>query len=193
MLLLVSRETQLEMCLLGWNLHMGANLSRTHSILFSKCHKPNLHHFLGRGAPSLLGTSGVGTHPLWNKFFLPTALAVAWVFRLTFSPSSSSPSHFQLFVSVRYRKRHGGRGSLAVYSILFSSQSHGPHLVDQKWVGPSTIWWKFSVSISIFVFSTMSARPASCKFHLRTSKIISPVTIQTGALEAAIFHCTMWK
>ena len=51
--------------------------------------------------------------------FLPTPLAVAWVFRLTFSPSSPSPSHFQLFVSVRYRKRCGGSGSLAVYAILF--------------------------------------------------------------------------
>ena len=45
--------------------------------------------------------------------FLPTPLAVAWVFRLTFSPSPPSPSpsppsHFQLFVSVRYRKHHGG-------------------------------------------------------------------------------------
>ena len=40
---------------------------------------------------------------------------VEWVNRLTFStssppspPSPPSPSHFQLFVSVRYRKRHGG-------------------------------------------------------------------------------------
>ena len=78
--------------------------------------------------------------------FLPMPLAVAWVFRLTFSPSSSSspspsPSHLQLcsypaeksscfvptqprktqvFVSVRYRKRCGGPGSLAVYAILFT-------------------------------------------------------------------------
>ena len=41
--------------------------------------------------------------------FSPTPLAVEWVFRLTFSPSSPSssspsPSHFQLFVSLRYRK-----------------------------------------------------------------------------------------
>ena len=55
--------------------------------------------------------------------FLPRPFVVTWVFRLTFSPSSSppSPSHFQLFVSVRYRKRCGrGCGSLAVYAILFT-------------------------------------------------------------------------
>ena len=42
--------------------------------------------------------------------FLPMPLAVAWVNRLTFSPSSPSPpsSHFQLVVSVRYRKCCGG-------------------------------------------------------------------------------------
>ena len=39
--------------------------------------------------------------------FLPMPLAVVWVFRLTFSPPPSF--HFQLFVSVRYRK-HCGRG-----------------------------------------------------------------------------------
>ena len=48
-------------------------------------------------------------YPYWcccSVMFLPTPLAVAWVFRLTFSPSSSpspsSPSHLQLFVSLRY-------------------------------------------------------------------------------------------
>ena len=39
--------------------------------------------------------------------FLPTPLAVVWVFRWTFSPSSS-PSYHQLFVSLRYRKCCGG-------------------------------------------------------------------------------------
>ena len=39
--------------------------------------------------------------------FLPTPLAVAWVFRWTFS---SSPS-YQLFVYLRYRKRCGGGGA----------------------------------------------------------------------------------
>ena len=56
-----------------------------------------------------------------NIYFLPMPLAVVWAFRLTFSPppspsSSLSPSpssHFQLFVSVSYRKRRGGHGSLA--------------------------------------------------------------------------------
>ena len=61
------------------------------------------------------------------KLFLPTPLAVVWVNRLTFSSSSSSSSspsppspssHLQL-VSLRYRKCRGGRGSLAVYAILF--------------------------------------------------------------------------
>ena len=55
--------------------------------------------------------------------FLPTPLVVVWVFRLTFSPPPLSPprfpSHHQLFVSIRYRKRHGWHGSLAVYVILF--------------------------------------------------------------------------
>ena len=60
--------------------------------------------------------------------FLPMPLAVAWVFRLTFSPpppSSPSPppppsSHFQLFVSVSYIKCRGGHRSMAVYAILLS-------------------------------------------------------------------------
>ena len=50
------------------------------------------------------------------------SLALVWVFRLTFFPSlssSSPPSHLQLFVSLRYRKRCRGRGSLAVYATLF--------------------------------------------------------------------------
>ena len=48
--------------------------------------------------------------------FLPTPLAVAWVFRLTFSSPPSPPppppylpsSHLQLLVSLRYRKCHEG-------------------------------------------------------------------------------------
>ena len=51
---------------------------------------------------------------LMNIFFLPMPLAVAWVNILTFSPSpspssssSSSSPHHQLFVFLRYRKRHG--------------------------------------------------------------------------------------
>ena len=43
-----------------------------------------------------------------GELFLPTQLAGAWVNRLTFSPPLSLSSDFQLFVSVRYRKRHGG-------------------------------------------------------------------------------------
>ena len=39
-------------------------------------------------------------------------LAIAWVNILTFS-------HHHIFVSLRYRKCHGGHGSLAVYAILF--------------------------------------------------------------------------
>ena len=74
--------------------------------------------------------------------FLSTPLAVAWVFRLTFSPLSPSLSLFsdfqlcsypaeksssfvptrprkaQVFVSVRYIKHCGG----AVYAILFVKQ-----------------------------------------------------------------------
>ena len=48
----------------------------------------------------------------WQLFFLPMPLAVARVFRLTFSPSSSSsPSpHHQLFVSLRYSVGGGGVG-----------------------------------------------------------------------------------
>ena len=38
---------------------------------------------------------------------------------LSSSPSSSSSSHLQLVVSLRYRKLCGGCGSLAVYAILF--------------------------------------------------------------------------
>ena len=41
-------------------------------------------------------------------YILPTPLAGAWVNRWTFSPPLSSD--FQLFVSVRYRKRCGGVG-----------------------------------------------------------------------------------
>ena len=49
--------------------------------------------------------------------FLPMPIAGAWVNRWTFSPppplspSLSLLSAFQLFVSVRYRKHHGGHGS----------------------------------------------------------------------------------
>ena len=52
---------------------------------------------------------------------LPMPLAVVWVNKWTFSPPPLShlPSHLQLFVSLRYRKRHGGCGSFAVYAILF--------------------------------------------------------------------------
>ena len=90
--------------------------------------------------------SGWVLHP-WICF-LPTPLAVAWVFRLTFSPPSSSPSpssyspssHLQLFVSLRYRKHCG---SLAVYAILLLLPSppfihifllswYVPELVDKK-------------------------------------------------------------
>ena len=58
---------------------------------------------------------------LYSVTFLPMPLAGAWVNRWTFSPppplspSLSLLSAFQLFVSVRYRKRCGGHGSLAVY------------------------------------------------------------------------------
>ena len=56
---------------------------------------------------------------------LPMPLTVAWVNRLTFSPSSpssSSPSpHHQLFVSLRYRKCHGGGAwVLRCDAILFT-------------------------------------------------------------------------
>ena len=53
--------------------------------------------------------------------FLPMPLAVVWVNKWTFSPPPFSPlpSHLQLFVSLRYRKRRGGCGSFAVYAILF--------------------------------------------------------------------------
>ena len=61
--------------------------------------------------------------------FYPWSLKVEpWVNRWTFSPPPSSPppssppslsSHHQIFVSLSYRKCHGGvHGSLAVYAIL---------------------------------------------------------------------------
>ena len=54
-----------------------------------------------------------GSCAVYALLFLPTPPVVAWVFRLTFYsfPSPSSSSHLQLFVSIRYRKRHGGRGA----------------------------------------------------------------------------------
>ena len=62
----------------------------------------------------------VGPSLSMHPCFLPMPLAVAWVFRLTFSPPSSpSSSHLQLLVYLRYRKHCGRRGSLAVYAILF--------------------------------------------------------------------------
>ena len=64
----------------------------------------------------------------YDLIFLPTPLAVVWVFRLTFYPSPSSPSSYpppppppphllHLGVSLRYRKFRGG--SFAVYAVLF--------------------------------------------------------------------------
>ena len=66
------------------------------------------------------------TSLLTTILFLPMPLAVVWVNRCTFSssppPPPSPPSHFQLFVSLRYRKHHGGMG---VYAILFKFLSMG--------------------------------------------------------------------
>ena len=48
-----------------------------------------------------------------SPVFLPTPLGGSLGLQTDFSPppsSSSPPSHFQLFVSVRYRKRWGGMG-----------------------------------------------------------------------------------
>ena len=74
----------------------------------------------------------------WPKYFfcryrfLPTPLAVAWVNRLTFSSPPSLSSHLQIFVSLRYitfllgtENAVGGRGSLAVYAILFQPLKSG--------------------------------------------------------------------
>ena len=58
---------------------------------------------------------------------LPTPLAVAWVNRWTFSspppisPPSPPPSHLQLLVSLRYRKRHVWAWVLLCDAILFDT------------------------------------------------------------------------
>ena len=56
--------------------------------------------------------------------FLPMPLEVAWVNRWTFSSSPPSPlspsTHHQLFVSLRYKKFHGGEAwVLCCDAILF--------------------------------------------------------------------------
>ena len=64
-----------------------------------------------------------------TPLFLPTPASVAaWVFRWQVSPLPPLP-HLQSFVSLRYRTFllgtenavGGGRGSLAVYAILFKT------------------------------------------------------------------------
>ena len=56
--------------------------------------------------------------------FLPMPLAVAWVFRWTFFPSPSSPPSNFVFLLVT-ENAVGGRGSLAVYAILFNPERLG--------------------------------------------------------------------
>ena len=61
-----------------------------------------------------------------DSLFLPMPLAVVWVNILTFCPSSSSPSlssssstHHQLFVSLRYRKCRGDGFFAVMRSCLY--------------------------------------------------------------------------
>ena len=95
--------------------------------------------------------------PLWKvglqvDIFTHAPVVVVWVFRWTFSSPSPPPSHLQLFVSHRYRKRCGCMSpSLSMQSCFSSSFFSTPltfcshktyqHIVEcGLWVCAKTRW-----------------------------------------------------